>query len=155
MLVQTSDRVDAAAAEPVEVVRSLDALELSLRRLRLDLARVDSDLRDIRQAYRVLAEAGRLAAEGHVPRQHRLKPLTAREGRVALLAAGGRSNLDIATELRVSVHTVKSQMRNVLRKLEVESRWQLRHLGPAGQVVLHRSGSESSDLLHRNPLTSD
>jgi DNA-binding NarL/FixJ family response regulator len=125
VLAQASERVDAAATGPVQVVRSLDALELSLRRLRLDLARVDSDLRDIRQAYHCLAEAGRLAAEGHLPRLRRLEPLTARERRVALLAAGGRSNLEIATELRVSVHTVKSQMRGVLRKLQMESRWQL------------------------------
>jgi hypothetical protein len=50
VLVQAPDQIDTAPAEPVEVVRSLDALELSLGRLRLDLARVDGDLRDIRQA---------------------------------------------------------------------------------------------------------
>jgi DNA-binding NarL/FixJ family response regulator len=122
---EVSRPIDLGPPEPVQVFRSLDALELSLRRLRQDLARVDADLRDARTAYRRLVEAGRLAAEGHLPRVSRLDPLTARERRVALLAGAGRSNLEIAAELRVSVHTVKSQMRSVLRKLELESRWQL------------------------------
>lgn len=125
MLVQAARPLDAVASDPVEVFRSLDALELSLRRLRQDLARVDGDLREIRQSVQRLAELGRLAGEGHLPSPQRLSPLTARERRVALLAGGGRSNLEIASELRVSVHTVRSQMRSVLRKLELESRWQL------------------------------
>jgi len=129
VLLQTSVPVDAGSAEPAQIFRALDALELSLRRLRQDLARVDGDLREARHAYQRLAEAGRLAAEGHLPRLRRLDPLTARERRVALLAAGGRSNVEIAAELRVSVHTVKSQMRSVLRKLELESRWQLALIG--------------------------
>jgi DNA-binding NarL/FixJ family response regulator len=129
VLVETSVPVDSASAEPVQVFRSLDALELSLRRLRQDLARVDGDLREVRQAYRRLMEAGRLTAEAHLPRLRRLDPLTARERRVALLAAGGRSNVEIAADLGVSVHTIKSQMRSVLRKLELESRWQLALVG--------------------------
>ena len=129
MLVETSVPLESASAEPVQVFRSLDALELSLRRLRQDLARVDGDLREVRHAYQRLMEAGRLAAEGHLPRLRRLDPLTVRERRVALLAAGGRSNIEIAAELGVSVHTIKSQMRSVLRKLELDSRWQLALIG--------------------------
>jgi DNA-binding NarL/FixJ family response regulator len=125
VLVQAPGPSDAFESDPVQVFRSLDALELSLRRLRQDLARVDSDLREIRQAFQRLAQAGRLAGEGHLPPGRRLSPLTARERRVAVLAGAGRTNLEIATDLRVSVHTVKSQMRSVLRKLELESRWQL------------------------------
>jgi DNA-binding NarL/FixJ family response regulator len=121
---------DPVGSDPVQVFRSLDALELSLRRLRQDLARVDSDLREIRQASQRLAQVGRLAGEGHLPPRQRLSPLTARERRVAVLAGGGRTNLEIASELRVSVHTVRSQMRSVLRKLELESRWQLTMSGP-------------------------
>jgi DNA-binding NarL/FixJ family response regulator len=121
---------DPVGSDPVQVFRSLDALELSLRRLRQDLARVDSDLREIRQASQRLAQVGRLAGDGHLPPRQRLSPLTARERRVAVLAGGGRTNLEIASELRVSVHTVRSQMRSVLRKLELESRWQLTMSGP-------------------------
>ena len=130
MLVQASASVDAVAADPVQIFRSLDALELSLRRLRQDLARVDGDLRDVRQVFQRLAELGRQAGEGHLPPAQRLSLLTTRERRGALLAGGGRSNLEIASELRVSVHTVRSQMRSVLRKLELESRWQLTMTGP-------------------------
>jgi DNA-binding NarL/FixJ family response regulator len=121
---------DPVGSDPVQVFRSLDALELSLRRLRQDLARVDSDLREIRQASQRLAQVGRLAGEGHLPPRQMVSPLTARERRVAVLAGGGRTNLEIASELRVSVHTVRSQMRSVLRKLELESRWQLTMSGP-------------------------
>jgi DNA-binding NarL/FixJ family response regulator len=130
VLVQASGPVDVVVSDPVQVFRSLDALELSLRRLRQDLARVDGDLREIRQAFQHLAELGRLAGEAHLPPPQRLSPLTTRERRVALLAGGGRSNLEIASELRVSVHTVRSQMRSVLRKLELESRWQLTMTSP-------------------------
>ncbi len=52
--------------------------------------------------------------------------LTACERRVALLCAAGKSNLEIADELHVSVHTVKSQVKSILNKLDVSSRWQLR-----------------------------
>jgi DNA-binding NarL/FixJ family response regulator len=130
VLVQALGPGDPVGSDPVQVFRSLDALELSLRRLRQDLARVDSDLREIRQASQRLAQVGRLAGDGHLPPRQRLSPLTARERRVAVLAGGGRTNLEIASELRVSVHTVRSQMRSVLRKLELESRWQLTMSGP-------------------------
>jgi DNA-binding CsgD family transcriptional regulator len=52
--------------------------------------------------------------------------LTASERIVAELAAGGRSNHDIASELVVSVRTVESQLSAAFRKLGIESRGQLR-----------------------------
>lgn len=52
--------------------------------------------------------------------------LTAAERIVAELAAAGRSNHDIASELVVSVRTVESQLSAAFRKLGIESRGQLR-----------------------------
>jgi DNA-binding NarL/FixJ family response regulator len=51
--------------------------------------------------------------------------LTARERLVAALAADGRTNGQVAHELQVSPQTVKTQMRSILRKLELDSRWQI------------------------------
>jgi DNA-binding CsgD family transcriptional regulator len=58
-------------------------------------------------------------------------PLSAQERRVARLAAMGRSDLEAAATLHLSVHTVKSHMKNVLRKLDLHSRWQLQQAHPA------------------------
>ena len=50
--------------------------------------------------------------------------LTGRESRVLELVADGRSNDDIATELGISVNTVRNHVSNVLRKLDVDNRGQ-------------------------------
>jgi DNA-binding CsgD family transcriptional regulator len=52
--------------------------------------------------------------------------LTPSEQRVARLAAGGRSNPDIARELFVTRKTVEMHLGSVYRKLQIESRHQLR-----------------------------
>jgi len=46
-------------------------------------------------------------------------PLTARETQVVRLLAGGQSPREIAAELRISLATVRTHIRNVLRKLGV------------------------------------
>ena len=51
--------------------------------------------------------------------------LTESERRIAALAAGGRSNREIAAELFVSVRTVESNLTRAYRKLGVRSRTQL------------------------------
>jgi DNA-binding NarL/FixJ family response regulator len=130
MLARSSGTYDTGQAERGEVLRSLDALEGSLTRLGQQLAHVDGELRAIRASYRRLCEVSRLP-ELPLPPLRRLEALSARERRVALLAAGGHSNLEIASELCVSLETVKSQMRSVLRKLELPSRWQLDRLWSA------------------------
>ncbi|MBN1461710.1 MAG: response regulator transcription factor, partial [Armatimonadetes bacterium] len=48
--------------------------------------------------------------------------LTKREHEVVALIAGGRSNKEIATQMRVSVHTVKSHVHNILEKLALHTR---------------------------------
>ena len=48
--------------------------------------------------------------------------LTAREHEVLILVAAGASNKEIADELSISTHTVKSHMSKILRKLQLTSR---------------------------------
>lgn len=107
---------------------SLDALEAGLARLHQQLAVVDRELRQTRADYRRLLELtrGREHHNGHLVGA--LEQLTQQERRVATLAAQGRTNLDVAAQLHVTVHTVKSQMASILRKLDLRSRWELEHL---------------------------
>ncbi|MDT8341097.1 MAG: response regulator transcription factor [Longimicrobiales bacterium] len=51
--------------------------------------------------------------------------LTDREGQVIELIAAGMSNKAIARELHISIHTVKSHLRNIMEKLNLHSRLQL------------------------------
>ncbi len=48
--------------------------------------------------------------------------LTEREGAVLALAAAGQSDKEIAASLSLSLHTVKTHMRNILAKLHVSNR---------------------------------
>jgi two-component system response regulator NreC len=67
--------------------------------------------------------------------------LTHREQEVLSLVAQGASDLEIADKLVISIHTVKSHMRNILSKLH------LNHRHEAAQYAL-REG------LIRSPHTS-
>jgi pimeloyl-ACP methyl ester carboxylesterase/DNA-binding CsgD family transcriptional regulator len=63
--------------------------------------------------------------------------LTARESEVVNLIADGKSNAAIAAELRLSEHTVKRHVANILLKLDLPSRaaaaaFSVRHPGPDG-----------------------
>ena len=51
--------------------------------------------------------------------------LTPREREVIDLVAEGMSNKAIAKELHISIHTVKSHLRNIMEKLTVNSRLQI------------------------------
>jgi DNA-binding NarL/FixJ family response regulator len=53
---------------------------------------------------------------------------------VPLLVAAGQSNLEIAASLHVSVHTVKTQLKSILRKLGMQSRWQVRDAFASGRL---------------------
>jgi pimeloyl-ACP methyl ester carboxylesterase/DNA-binding CsgD family transcriptional regulator len=63
--------------------------------------------------------------------------LTTRESEVVALIADGKSNAAIAAELRLSEHTVKRHVANILLKLDLPSRaaaaaFSARHTGPDG-----------------------
>jgi DNA-binding NarL/FixJ family response regulator len=53
-----------------------------------------------------------------------LSPLSARENEILALVAAGRSNKEIARQLRISAATVKNHMHNILQKLQVTRRGQ-------------------------------
>ncbi len=70
-----------------------------------------------------------LAATGARPRRQRLmsgpESLTPSERRIAELAAAGHSNREIGRSLFVTPKTVEYHLRNVYRKLDIESRREL------------------------------
>ncbi len=112
--------------ERTDCLLAVEALESALCGLKEDVARAARRCQEVRSAYARLSDAA--AADDRLPRPQpssALYPLTPRERLVAALAADGRSNAEIAAELHVSLQTVKSQMRSVLRKLQIESRWQI------------------------------
>lgn len=73
-------------------------------------------------AGRMLEEFRRLYHQPSVDPEDKSGLLTDREKEVLILVAGGASNQEVADRLTVSIHTVKSHMRNILDKLHVSSR---------------------------------
>jgi LuxR family transcriptional regulator, maltose regulon positive regulatory protein len=73
---------------------------------------------------KLLAAAERDATRAASPVAEFPEPLSERELEVLALIAAGKSNLRIATELFVSVGTVKTHINNLYRKLDAHSRTQ-------------------------------
>ena len=71
----------------------------------------------------VAGESG--AAERHADARDRLSSLSEREHEVALAIGQGRANAEIASELHMSVATVKAHVSRILDKLDVENRVQI------------------------------
>jgi DNA-binding NarL/FixJ family response regulator len=65
------------------------------------------------------------AATQRSPASDRAARMTTRERQVIALIAEGMSNKQIARQLRISNHTVKSHVRNILEKLALHSRLQV------------------------------
>jgi len=72
-------------------------------------------------ATRLLREFRRLS---HMLPERDVVPLTAREREILCLIARGASNKEIAKQLHLSLHTVKSHVRRILNKLHVNSRYE-------------------------------
>jgi DNA-binding NarL/FixJ family response regulator len=94
--------------------------------LRLDrhLRQAEHELHSVRSYYETLLRSGPLTLPAAMVRPD-LIALTLSERRVALLVANGSTNEVVAARLGVSVHTVKSQLQSIYRKLGIRSRWQL------------------------------
>ncbi|MDQ6879269.1 MAG: helix-turn-helix transcriptional regulator [Candidatus Dormibacteraeota bacterium] len=107
---------------------SLDSVEAGLGRLQQHLAQLDRELRQTRADCRRFIELSQGEGRAHLPQRNAVRRLSQQELRVATLAACGYSNPEVAAELHVTVHTVKSQMCSILRKLDLRSRWELDHV---------------------------
>lgn len=93
-----------------------------------------------------LASARRIGVPVVVLRECRAAPiegLTCRERQVVDAVAGGLSNREIASQLGISIATVKDHVHHILRKAGVPSRARL--------AAIARQGSLSSVRLDRNP----
>jgi DNA-binding NarL/FixJ family response regulator len=77
---------------------------------------------------RMLEEFRRLGRQAHTFPDEETPALTRREQDVLSLVATGASDKEIAQELSISIHTVKSHMRNILGKL---------HLGQRHEAALY------------------
>lgn len=99
----------------------------------------------LRTAHRLLSEAGfdafarraavELRATGERPRQrspHTDDQLTIQELHIARLVAAGATSGEVAAQLFISPRTVDTHLRNIFRKLGINSRRQLRHRSDLG-----------------------
>jgi DNA-binding CsgD family transcriptional regulator len=121
-------------AAPFERARTLLALGSVRRRARQKRAAREA----LEQALAVFEELGaRLWVErareelGRIGGRVAGRLLTAAERRVAVLAAEGRSNNEIAASLFVTPHTVETHLSSVYRKLGIRSRAGLAHAAAA------------------------
>ena len=71
---------------------------------------------------RILKEFRRISRHGGDIRAENMVTLTTREQEVLNLVAIGKTNKEIAEDLSVSIHTVKSHMRKIMAKLHLEKR---------------------------------
>jgi DNA-binding NarL/FixJ family response regulator len=93
---------------------------------------------------------GRFLAQpdaGHPTGPGRLTALTEREREVLALVAAGLSNMDIADQLVVSAHTVKTHVNRTMTKLDAHDRAQL-------VIAAYEAGLIRPALPHR-PLPAD
>jgi DNA-binding NarL/FixJ family response regulator len=125
-----------------------DALEVGLSRLHRQLAELERQVQQTRAEYRNLIALNRSVE----PTINALDRLSRQERRVALLVANGHSNGVVAAELHVTIHTVKTQMSSILRKLEVRSRWELERVLGVGPPGVREGDSEANaDRLGEEP----
>ncbi len=68
--------------------------------------------------------------------------LTSREKEVILLLGRGASNVEIATELSISITTVRTHVHNVLKKFDVGTRGQAVAVAYASGLIT-KIGAES------------
>jgi len=161
--VEARSRALLSAGETAEKLYWEAIERLGRTRLRPELARAHllygewlcrenrrTDAREqLRTAHDMLAAIGmeafaerarhELLATGEIVRQPMAEPasaLTAQEAHIARLAAGGRTNPEIAAQLFLSGRTVEWHLRKVFTKLDISSRRELREALPDGSDSL-------------------
>lgn len=114
-------------------IRSPDMVDLLRRAVRGEAALTPA------LAGRMLEEFRRLSQRASEMPRGQILALTPREQEVLTLAAEGRTDQEIAEGLVISVHTVKSHMRNILAKLHVSSRYEAAQLARERGLLQHRA----------------
>jgi len=98
-----------------------------LRAIAIDEAPMSKEL-----AFRLLQE--------FQPREQKpeaaMNPLTAREKEILERVAKGESNREVAEVLKISEHTVKNHLKNILQKLHLENRVQLTRYAIENGLIL-------------------
>ncbi|TCB97298.1 LuxR family transcriptional regulator [Micromonospora zingiberis] len=117
----------------------------------------------LRTAHRLLSEAGfdafarraavELRATGERPRQrspHTYDQLTIQELHIARLVAAGATSSEVAAQLFISPRTVDTHLRNIYRKLGINSRRELRHRPDLVRESTSPAADRSSDSWDRS-----
>ncbi len=114
-------------------IRAREMLEMLRRALRGEAALSPS------LAARVLAEFRRLSSQTQkrsiLEGEEELVDLTPRELEVLTIAAQGASDKEIAEALSISIHTVKSHIRNILSKLHANTRREAARLAKSKGLI--------------------
>jgi DNA-binding CsgD family transcriptional regulator len=126
----------------------------ALGRLGTAIGRAENELLNLHRAYTQLAEAP-IDPDDLGQAIVRCRLLSAQEQRVADLLVAGRRNLEIALAHHVSVNTVKTQVRSILRKLCIRSRWQVREaMKDTGGHAPAAPSRRTSGHGHRGPIAT-
>jgi DNA-binding NarL/FixJ family response regulator len=107
-------------------------IELRVESLRRAVALAHDELDRVRRDLEALTHS---LPESHRAERGRalLATLTRQERRIALLAADGLSNSQVAADINITPETVRGHMKGVFRKLGIHSRWELTYLlSPGG-----------------------
>ena len=126
------NRRDAYSVSRLTTVVDMVEIELRVESLRRTVALAHDELDRVRHDLEALTQ---FVPEAHQLARGRalLATLTRQERRIALLAADGLSNSQVAADINITAETVRGHMKGVFRKLGIHSRWELTYvLGPGG-----------------------
>jgi DNA-binding NarL/FixJ family response regulator len=124
--VETKTGIDAYWFSSLTMM--LDSFEVWVESVHQSVEQANAELDQIRCHVAALASA---APETRRGLRAALDRLTRQEKRIALLAADGLSNSEVAAILNIRAETVRGHMKGVFRKLGIHSRWELAYLlGP-------------------------